>query len=299
MTRGWDYSGGAATDGETESGVQAPPPAIDAIALRPGDVLLSSSDDPLSAFIRELDGSEYSHAGIWSGDGVIEAVRAGIIERTLEECIEKSERTVVDAYRHRTASASLAAVAQARRQVGKDYPLRWASILGAVCSLVRLVPRPISGSSQVAHLGQRVVEQLREADADKCMSCCELVAQAYLDAGVRLQVDAVRRGHFAAGSAYTAASKMKSYKAERGFADGDSTEWESLVNEIADAYEQLVGQSPPLGEADLALALRHYGRIRRVGEDWSPAFVTPYQLATSPDFERLGRLHHKGAASAA
>jgi hypothetical protein len=73
--------------------------SVDARSLRPGDIILSSSNGISSVGIRLLTLAPVSHASIYVGDlRVAEAVGEGIRERTLAQLLEE-EATVV-AFRH-------------------------------------------------------------------------------------------------------------------------------------------------------------------------------------------------------
>src|SRR6185295_6353373 len=73
--------------------------AIDAAALRPGDILLSSSNGMTSAGIRLMTAAPVSHASIYMGEGQIaEAVGEGIQRRTAEALLDEESNVV--AFRH-------------------------------------------------------------------------------------------------------------------------------------------------------------------------------------------------------
>src|SRR5438105_7245546 len=73
--------------------------AIDTAALRPGDILLSSSNGMTSAGIRLMTASPVSHASIYVGDSQIaEAVGEGIQRRSVAALLDEESNVV--AFRH-------------------------------------------------------------------------------------------------------------------------------------------------------------------------------------------------------
>ena len=80
--------------------------------LEPGDIILSTTDDPLiSGNIRKVTRSEISHAGIYIGDGkVIEAIESGVLERSLETAMTDDSVTVTVAFRHQHMTTEKATI---------------------------------------------------------------------------------------------------------------------------------------------------------------------------------------------
>lgn len=93
--------------------------AIATKRLRPGDILLSRGQGDTADAIRTLDGGTYSHAGIWSGSGVIELTTPKVVEWPLEQSLIAHPRVMVDVYRYSTSGARQQRVVEmARRYVG-------------------------------------------------------------------------------------------------------------------------------------------------------------------------------------
>ncbi len=96
--------------------------AITGDALRPGDIILSSTNSLNSLGIRALTVAPVSHAALYVGDGqVAEAVGSGIRTRNLHAFM--NDESVVVAFRHPgvTHEHANAMHAFAREQEGKKY----------------------------------------------------------------------------------------------------------------------------------------------------------------------------------
>jgi hypothetical protein len=77
--------------------MQIEPRTITPDALRPGDVLLSLSLNPICKLIKTINKSDYSHAALYNGEVIVEAVFGGVIESSLEERI--ADEKYMDVYR--------------------------------------------------------------------------------------------------------------------------------------------------------------------------------------------------------
>ncbi len=73
------------------------PRTLPLYALRAGDVLLSRGIGDLSDLICSVDGGRYSHAGLWDGEQVVEAVRGGIHANPLHQGVQAVR--YIDVYR--------------------------------------------------------------------------------------------------------------------------------------------------------------------------------------------------------
>lgn len=67
--------------------------------LRHGDILLYHGDSLVSRLIRLFDGTDYSHASIWNGKHVVEALGQGVVGRPLKASVAGAP--FVDCYRYR------------------------------------------------------------------------------------------------------------------------------------------------------------------------------------------------------
>jgi cell wall-associated NlpC family hydrolase len=73
--------------------------------LQPGDVLLYHGNSFISRLIRLFDGTEYSHASIWVGDHVVEAIGQGVVGRSL--AVSTADVKYTDVYRYRNKDSGL------------------------------------------------------------------------------------------------------------------------------------------------------------------------------------------------
>jgi len=137
--------------------------------LKPGDIIMSTTDSLGSRFIRWFTGSKYSHASIYNGSGkIIHAVALeGVCTRWCED-LEK-QCSVFDAYRWERATDAqrMQIVSFATSKIGYGYDY-WHLIILAY----RILKRTL-GLSAGDYSPDRFV-------------CFELVAEAYNSAGLEL-----------------------------------------------------------------------------------------------------------------
>lgn len=143
--------------------------------LRPADILVSTTDDPLSATIRERTGSPVSHALLYAGvlDGqptVVEAVEAGVVRRSLQEFLDRSPLAIAFRDPGLDDDAAHRVVDYALGRVGRPFNL-WG-----------LVHHPRFG---LATDPGAAVEIDLGSDGDSFF-CSELVTRAYREAGAPL-----------------------------------------------------------------------------------------------------------------
>jgi len=132
---------------------------LDPAALRDGDVILEFGGSIKSAIISAFDGGPYSHALIWVGNNdVVESVGGGVRNLSFERVLIEDPALWTLLHQPDRTLGQRAALA-ARRLVSKHYNTK-----GAFRSL-----GPGAGVSDPG-----------------AVFCSELVAQAYLDAGVEV-----------------------------------------------------------------------------------------------------------------
>ena len=160
---------------------------VDAAALRPGDILLSSAPSLTSAGVQLLTLAPVSHALLHIGGGrVVEAVGQGVRERGIAEVLE--EESVVVAFRHPRMNAEYAErIAEfSRKQVGKRYD-HFGIILQAPFTLERRLCELPLVPSLVRDLCIRGIGAIQMGVASKdSFFCSQLVLEAYRQAQLPL-----------------------------------------------------------------------------------------------------------------
>lgn len=156
-------------------------------ALDPGDIILSTTDSPISETIRTATGSEVSHAAIYVGDGrIVEAIEGGVILRSLDTAIE--DDTLAVAYRHRdmTPVKGMQVVAFLEDHARKRTPFdNWGLIQVAPGQLARAICNVLSGDARAACV--KYASRLRVGtNNDGAFFCSELVLEALKSAGLAL-----------------------------------------------------------------------------------------------------------------
>ncbi|TVP54432.1 MAG: hypothetical protein EA351_13195 [Gemmatimonadales bacterium] len=150
--------------------------SISVAALRPADIIVSTTDANVSRFIRFGTGSEVSHAMLYyGGRSVVEAIQPGVVLRSLDNALADANLAV--AYRRRGVPPEAAneIVQWARAQSGKPYDAR-----GAVAHAPKPVIVALGGLSG-RHLARR--ERVRTDTANDRFFCSQLVIRAFAEAG--------------------------------------------------------------------------------------------------------------------
>lgn len=264
-------------------------PVISASDLRPADVLLSRGTGLISDCIAAADGGSYSHAALWTGRGVVEAVRAGIADG--------GDPGGRDAYRFQ-GSAGLpdeiasAIVSGAREHVGNDYATSELYLLGLLFSL-GFCPRRSMVHAALDALGGERASRLEEwmeslRPGQKRMICTELVSSSYYraasDRGYALRV-------VPAAERPTAADASTRGGGQAGQALDFSPQSEA-INALSQRCHELIyvesaraesGDRKLLGGA-LALDDRQSHRL---------GVVTPADLQFSPSLRFIGRVDER------
>lgn len=174
------------------------PETVPEADLQKGDVLLSRATGFYANMICDLDGSEYSHAAIWSGDEVIEAVPHAVVSRELPASVNDEERQFVHVFRWKASDRAFTSelVDRAKDCVGQPYALVDVLLVAHAAVLARA-----SGTDFHEGLSE-LIEQLREYEqlGERIgFTCSELVARVFYESGHPLQLpmaieDPVRSG---------------------------------------------------------------------------------------------------------
>lgn len=239
--------------------------------LCPCDILLYHGDSPVSQLIQWFDGSEYSHASIFDGEMVVEAISEGVRRRSVAVTME--DTLFVDVWRLRKdgdfigspqlpAQPVLDAIIRFVEE-GDRYAFEELLLLALLCTSRRL-PLPFLRWS-LDHAASAIVDMV---DAGKePMTCSELVYRCFTEAGeayrpritgvdIRAKIEIMH-------------APGKQVKA--------MTDADRLVAEFLERYA-----------ASKNLATRDALLMAALEAD--PNFVTPKDLRKSPDLVKTGRL---------
>lgn len=156
-------------------------------ALEAGDIILSTTDHPMSKTIRDLTSSEVSHAALYIGDGkVVEAIEGGVLLRSMDTALDDDSLAV--AYRHRdmtpVKAARIAAFLtdHARKKTPFDT---WGLIQVAPGQLARAICNQLEGAARRACIESAGRLRVGTND-DNAFFCSELVLTALAEAGLAL-----------------------------------------------------------------------------------------------------------------
>jgi hypothetical protein len=250
--------------------------------LQPGDVFLYHGTSFVSRLIRLFDATEYSHASIWTGSQVIEALGDGVNKRSLNASVADCE--YVHVYRFRDSAGNglgaaglpAAPVITIADQFGANknrYGYEQILLLALLASARRLAaPIPFLGRILRTLLDNAMDALANLAAAGRePLICSELVFRCFDEAGAAYKV-AIRgadmAANFAAGT-MAATSFETQPEDDGGFADAAAT---FLAN-----YSALKPMPPaPVGVGGMVMAVAN--------------FVTPGDLSKSPNLQKFGRL---------
>lgn len=149
-------------------------------ALKPADIVVSTTNAAASRVIRSVTSSAVSHAMLYAGGGkVIEAIaEGGVVERTIGQALTGARLAV--AYRHVAMKAGKgnAIVARARRHVGSGYDYGGAAGGGARSNTLVCV-------SALGILGCAAVRS-GILNSSARFYCSELVLEAFRKSGLAI-----------------------------------------------------------------------------------------------------------------
>jgi hypothetical protein len=209
--------------------------AIQQPDLHPGDVLLSLGDGRTSDAIRQFDGGRYSHAALWTGDGVIESTTPRVVEHSLDRSLSDHPRRYVDVFRCAALDAPQrsSVVTAARTYADRRYAYEHLALGALVIATSAWLP---SEEHQLRWLMQACdIHQflkLDRATAGQLVTCTELVARAYAEAGAALQIRPTPAGRFDLGAFFAGAAALV-----QGAKRGPSESWQEPV--AGDEWQEL------------------------------------------------------------
>jgi len=159
-------------------------------ALKPGDIIVSTTNALPSGVIRSMTRSSVSHASLYAGGGtVIEAIaESGVVERSLAKAVHASRLAVVYRYPKLGDGRAAAVVATARKYArqGAEYDFGGAAGGGVRSnSQVCLVLMPVPAIGTLLSLGCAALGT-GIANTSSKFYCSELILKAFSDAGVAL-----------------------------------------------------------------------------------------------------------------
>lgn len=132
--------------------------SIGASALRPADIIVSTTDAAVSGAIRVGTASPVSHAALFAGNGnVIEAIGEGVTRRALSAAL--TDDVLAVAYRHpaMTDDTARKILKYAEAQLGKPY-----SASGALMAKDVILCRVAGGRSAAFFCSQLVIASYKQ-----------------------------------------------------------------------------------------------------------------------------------------
>lgn len=239
--------------------------------LRPCDVLLYHGDSAMAQLIQWFGGSEYSHAAIYDGSMVIEAIIDGVRRRPLAESVAGSAH--VDVWRMEkegqligtTAFPAEPVLGIAFRYAGEHgrYAYEELLLLALLCTTRRL-PLPflrwaLDGAASILN---DLIDEAREP-----MICSELVFRCFSEAGP--------------GYAPRIRGVDLRARLETLHLPGRPKRTMSSADREVAGFLETYAKAKKLGSRD---------ELIMAAVEADPNFITPRDLRKSPDFFMAGRL---------
>jgi hypothetical protein len=249
--------------------------------LQPGDVLLSYGHGWLSSAIRFIDGGRYSHAGLYDGKKVVEATKAGIASRDIEEDLK--EQKFIHVYRYRGDNGEHLGSADAAELIDKanDYAKAGGKFayhqlfLLATLAIFRRAPLPLFLKKLLRATLDDALAALNDVlqNGKQPVICSELVYRIYYEAdanryGLSIE-DVIEIPKFQ--QLATAPATLVTGIAEE---DAEAATFEQRAHEFARMYERAKAGDGQKAANPLVIA----------------DFVTPRDLETSENLEEIGPL---------
>lgn len=156
--------------------------------LAAGDILLYRTTSLMGRAIRLLDGTEVSHAALFLGEQVAEALfRPGLVQRPIEESIDKKDTNWVAVMRMRPVPGPMTPVLQVARNYldqGNRYGYEQILLLTGICLTRKLdLGNPLLRRMALAAMGKAadLINDLT-AKGKEPMICSEFVFRTYDEA---------------------------------------------------------------------------------------------------------------------
>jgi len=155
-------------------------------ALRPADIIVSTTNANVSAVIRAGIGSSVSHSMIYvGGSNVIEAIERGVVRQPLAESLGHAVLAIALRRRNLTPKQQSDVIAYATRFIGRPYDTLGAAGSGTNTGRGGLLASLGCGISLAfcAAGTAEVRNNAKPENADKAFFCSELVARCFELAG--------------------------------------------------------------------------------------------------------------------
>jgi hypothetical protein len=239
--------------------------------LKPCDVLLYHGDSPVSRIIQWFDGTVYSHASIYDGSMIVEAIVGGVIKRDV--AVSVSDSLYVDVWRlrkhgHFIGTPELPAgpvidVVDRYAEEGDRYAYEELLLLAMLCTARRL---PLPFLRWALDGAASFLEELVDGEMEP-MICSELVFRCFSEAGEE---------YYPRIRGVDIRAKIETLHMPNRDINSMSAS-DRAVAEFLDKYAEAK-----------KMATRNELLMAAIEAD--PNFITPGDLKKSPDFRMIGRL---------
>jgi hypothetical protein len=171
------------------------PPRIQQGDMLPGDVIMSKgniSNSSTTALLEKIliavDQGDYTHASLWTGSHVIEALEQGVSEDPLS--LTMDNQVLVDIYRfekdgHHLGDAGwpVTPIIEAVYSfIGRPYGYADLMLAGTILLAAETIPKSDTGEILLRLLGDHFAQNLLEWLDSGAMVCTQVVVQAYWQA---------------------------------------------------------------------------------------------------------------------
>ena len=257
--------------------------------LKHGDVLLYYGTSLVSELIRQFDGSPYSHASIYDGTQIFEAIAEGCVKRPAATSVIDGSPKYVDVYRFVSGDGHqiddpgygfdpIEGVIDGYAAAHERYAYE-ELILLAVLTSTRRIQIPVIGwmLRWILDHAMDVLAQIMAAGKQP-MICSELVYRCYAEAGTQYELEIS-----GADPAMLAATQGLELPM-RPTHDAESADIDRRINAFLTNYA----------------AAKHKGKVALTPKGVAPSlsatnlaiadFVSPRDLKDSPDLQLVGRL---------
>lgn len=262
--------------------------------LAPADVLLSLGEGTLSEAIQALDGGWYSHAALWAGADVIESTDPKVVRRPLDLSIRSAGRRFVDVYRNRELSEEQRTqiVANAVAYVGRTYAygelLLGAGIIASGSFLFRTSDHAQRAWLHAINVVRSFLTAPIEAKAN-LVTCAELVARSYNDAGAPLHIDISGLRMYKGAELRQALGDMA--RRHLPSPKGGEPEVLAAIRSFQERFAELGLEAPSALLTMDSPQPRALQSIVRAGADWSASMVTPRDIMQSLNLDLIGTVY--------